>query len=101
MAKVTDEKNSPLAAAIALLDGICTRYDHAKLAKAIALIQHVNESFPFDEWHEDDGPVLWWHFPIESEPYCGRPDDSDWRYGDGDEAHLRWTRLSCPVVEGE
>lgn len=41
-----------------------------------------------EDWHEDDGNVLWWVKPgrdggIEGEgpgepPYAGRPDDSDW-----------------------
>lgn len=27
------------------------------------------------EWHEDDGPVLWWKFPIVEPPYVGTPLD--------------------------
>lgn len=30
---------------------------------------------PFHEWHEDIGPVLWWLWPIEHEPYVGSPLD--------------------------
>lgn len=30
---------------------------------------------PFHEWHEDVGPVLWWLWPIEQEPYVGTPLD--------------------------
>lgn len=29
-------------------------------------------------WHEDDGPVLWWKFPIAEPPYIGTPLDQDW-----------------------
>lgn len=24
-------------------------------------------------WHEDEGDVLWWNFPITEPPYCGTP----------------------------
>ena len=30
---------------------------------------------PASEYHEDMGPVLWWKFPIEEEPYVGGPND--------------------------
>jgi len=30
---------------------------------------------PLEEWHEDMGPMLWWKFPIEEEPYVGSPLD--------------------------
>lgn len=26
---------------------------------------------PLDEWHEDHGPVLLWHLPIQEPPYVG------------------------------
>jgi hypothetical protein len=33
---------------------------------------------PGEQWHEDDGPVLWWRFPVVEPPYAGTPNDSDW-----------------------
>lgn len=42
-----------------------------------------------DEWHEDDGPVLWWTNPISEPPYSGSPLDDDWP-----EYHEWWTPLS-------
>lgn len=30
-------------------------------------------AYPLSEWHEDDGDVLWWKFPIEEAPYIGSP----------------------------
>lgn len=37
---------------------------------------------PLDEWHDDDGPVLWWALrrgKIEEPPaHVGTPNDSDW-----------------------
>lgn len=30
---------------------------------------------PESEWSEEMGPVLWWKFPIEEEPYVGGPND--------------------------
>ncbi|MGX4583348.1 hypothetical protein [Paenibacillus chitinolyticus] len=46
---------------------------------------------PIDEWHEDDGAVLWWAFPIEEPPFCGTPLDSDWPG-----YHTHWTPLVIP-----
>jgi hypothetical protein len=30
---------------------------------------------PLNEWHEADGPVLWWAFPVNEPPYVGTPLD--------------------------
>lgn len=46
---------------------------------------------PIDEWHEDNGAVLWWAFPIEEPPYCGTPLDSDWP-----NYHTHWTPIIVP-----
>ena len=37
-------------------------------------------AIPGEQWHEDDGPVLWWRFPImdKEAPWAGTPNDSDW-----------------------
>lgn len=43
---------------------------------------------PLDEWHEDDGPVMWWNFPVVEAPYIGCPFDSSWRGG-----YTHWTPL--------
>lgn len=32
---------------------------------------------PLEDWHEDQGPCLWWKFPVEEEPYVGSPLDVD------------------------
>jgi hypothetical protein len=43
-----------------------------------------------DEWHEDDGPVMWWAWcghEWAGEPgWCGQPGDSDWPG-----YHTHWT----------
>lgn len=41
-----------------------------------------------DEWHEDDGDVLWHRFPIVEPPYVGSPLDTDWTG-----THTHWTPL--------
>jgi len=33
---------------------------------------------PLDDWHEDDGPCLWWALPVEEPPHVGTPLDDDW-----------------------
>lgn len=48
-------------------------------------------AMPLDEWHDDDGPVLWWKFPIAEPPYAGTPNDSDWPG-----YHTHWTRIDLP-----
>ena len=35
-------------------------------------------AIPAEQYHEDDGPVLWWRFPVVEPPYSGTPNDSDW-----------------------
>lgn len=39
---------------------------------------------PFDDWHEDQGPVLWWTIPIECPPWSGTPLDDSWPFDDKD-----------------
>lgn len=48
---------------------------------------------PCDDWHEDDGVVLWFHMPICEPPFCGSPLDSDWPWEEEDEPNLWWTPL--------
>lgn len=33
---------------------------------------------PLAEWHEDDGHVCWWAFPVAEPAWIGTPHDSDW-----------------------
>lgn len=46
---------------------------------------------PLAEWHEDDGPVLWWSFPVQEPPYSGDPNDLDWPG-----YHTHWTPVVIP-----
>lgn len=59
--------------------------------------KHVDNDFlqarPIEEWHEDQGPVLWWKFPIEEPPYCGTPLDTDWPG-----YHTHWSLLPIPTL---
>ncbi len=32
---------------------------------------------PLEDWHEDQGACLWWHFPVCEEPYVGSPLDNN------------------------
>jgi hypothetical protein len=52
---------------------------------------------PRAKYHDDDGPVLWWRFPIVEPPYCGRPDDSDWPESDD---YTHWTPIPIPESPG-
>lgn len=69
-----------------------------------------------NEWTEDDGPVLWWRFPITEPPYCGTPLDSgrplEVHHRSGGEVkitqtfvggwpgyHTHWTRFDLPIAD--
>lgn len=42
-------------------------------------------------WHEDDGAVVWWKFPITEPPYVGSPLDDDFP-----DYVTHWTRVQLP-----
>lgn len=46
----------------------------------------VDGARPLDEWHEDDGPVVWWKSPVDEPAWIGTPLDSDWPG-----YHTHWT----------
>lgn len=46
----------------------------------------VDEARPLDDWHEDDGPVVWWKLPVDEPAWIGTPLDSDWPG-----YHTHWT----------
>ena len=52
------------------------------------------------EWHEDDGPVVWWswdgHGWAGESPWCGTPLDSDWPG-----YHTHWTPAPPPPTSAE
>lgn len=59
-------------------------------------------AIPAEDWHEDYGDCLWWHFPIEEPPYLGSPISFD-RYGN--ETVPKWcthfTPIYIPTEENE
>ena len=52
----------------------------------------LRQAQPLDQWHEADGDVLWWRFPIEEPPYVGSPLDTRWPG-----YHTHWTRIVLPA----
>ena len=54
-----------------------TFYDYGMVVRQLGRLEDMLEPKPIDEWHEDDGPCLWWKFPIEEPPYSGSPLDVD------------------------
>lgn len=48
-------------------------------------------AYPIDSWHEGEGPVLWWFFPVTEAPYVGTPLDDDFPEG-----VTHWTKLDVP-----
>lgn len=55
----------------------------AALAAQPAAVDGVR---PLDDWHEDDGPVVWWKLPVDEPAWIGTPLDSDWPG-----YHTHWT----------
>lgn len=51
----------------------------------------TGEATPLEQWHEGDGDVLWWKFPIDEPPYVGSPLDTDWPG-----YHTHFTRIPVP-----
>lgn len=46
---------------------------------------------PLDAWTEEDGPALWWKFPIEEPPYSGTPLDDNFP-----DYMTHWTPIVIP-----
>lgn len=54
--------------------------------KAPDITSQQYQAHPIDDWHEDDGPVVWWRFPVDEPAWIGTPNDSDWPG-----YHTHWT----------
>ena len=63
------------------------RYKYPSVKEVVDYIQELINYADMDvddrlakerkSWHEDDGAVLWWKFPITEPPYAGTPLDDD------------------------
>lgn len=58
-----------------------------ELHRKAAAYDKLMELHTLEEYHEDDGPVVWWKFPIEEPSYIGSPLYNDWPG-----YHTHWTR---------
>ena len=63
------------------------------LRTVVTMLNEAAEAKPLAEYHEDNGPVLWWAFPVNEPPYVGAPFDSDWPG-----YHTHWTPLVVPAT---
>src|SRR6202022_4467924 len=43
-----------------------------RAARYERIIKSYIEPRPLADWHEDDGPMLWWSFPVTEPPYSGK-----------------------------
>lgn len=68
-----------------------------EIAKENTVLKEANELTPEEEWHEDDGNVIWWKLPINEPPYVGTPLDSDFEEG----YYTHFTRLIEPLIDNE
>lgn len=60
-------------------------------------LEFFSKPIPYEEWHEDDGLVIWWRMPIEEPPYVGSPLCDDWT----ENYYTHFTRLIEPKEESE
>lgn len=79
----------------AIRDTVDDELEDAIKEKVDEALAEYQDPLPEDEWHEDDGPVLWWKFPLSEPPYVGSPIDNDWPG-----YHTHWTRIPEPVEPG-
>ncbi|WP_338709200.1 hypothetical protein [Paenibacillus amylolyticus] len=79
---------------------VAERQENERLRKDLEEVQTAYNNLqtpkPIDEWHEDDGYVLWFQIPVWEPPYCGTPLDSDWPG-----YHTHWTPLPALRQEEE
>lgn len=75
--------------------------DACRLAREVKERRAAERPRPLDEWHEDDGPVLWWRLPVDEPPWAGTPLDSDWQIGGdgpGGAWYTHWTPLPTALA---
>jgi hypothetical protein len=76
-----------------------------QLEKLASELKDAKSLRPRDEWHEDDGPVLWWRLPIQEPPWTGMPIDEEWTTGSesgayfGPDYYTHWTPIIIPDQE--
>jgi hypothetical protein len=64
----------------------------AEIKRLRAVVEAATTLHRRDEWHEDDGNVIWWTLPIEEPPYVGTLLDEDIP-----DYVTHWTRLVVPA----
>ncbi len=67
-------------------------FEYHMAVKRLGELEDAIEPRHIDEWHEDDGDCLWWHFPIQEPPYCGTPNDMNFP-----DYVTHFTRLILPL----
>lgn len=61
----------------------------ARVAELEERVTDFQTALPLDAYHEDQGAVLWWRFPIVEPPYCGQPGDDGWT----EDYYTHWSPL--------
>jgi hypothetical protein len=75
-----------------LLNSVAPVYSAAQMRAALSARKPLTPLIArqLGEWHEDDGPVMWWawngHGWAGEPAWCGQPTDSDWPG-----YHTHWT----------
>lgn len=72
----TDDYRNWIVEAEASLSVIAPHYEK-QIAELKTLVAWYETPKPANEYHEDDGNVLWWKLPVSEPPYCGSSNDYD------------------------
>lgn len=64
---------------------------HAEVERLRGEVAAATTPRPLDEWHDDDGVVLWWRLPVNEPPYVGTPLDEDFP-----DYVTHWTKVLVP-----
>jgi len=96
--RLTNNEQAQLAVENArLLIRLC--HSDKMIAEQVETISQLKPApIPVSEWHEDDGDVLLWRFPVVEPPVVATADDAD-RQWPGHFTHF--TRLAIPVAPAD
>ena len=67
------------------------REEYQPVAEELLALYAHRRLRTLENYHDDDGCVLWWKLPIDEPPYVGTPLDTDWPG-----YHTHWTPILMP-----
>lgn len=68
------------------------RVGQEEVSMGVIMARELFHPRHIESWHEDEGPALFWHFPVCEPPYSGTPLDEG--FPDG---MTHWTPILLPL----